>query len=578
MGIKCDLFLMHPPAFFDFRNRGDIYWPFFGTSSGTPITPLYEMFPVGFKSLKRVLGENNHAVEIVNMSTVMLKYPDIDLRTIIEEADVKVIGIDLHWMIHVQGSLGMAEYIKEIRPEIPILFGGISSTYYTDELMEYPFIDMIMRGYDTHAPMIHLMDVMKNGGDMNAVQNLVWKNDKNEVRYNNFDYKPKKLTCGINFSDIPQDNKSFIPIRDVLTTENAGCAHNCGWCAGSRDSFKRINKVKYAVVQKDLDAIEYEMGSIAQIPGNNKKYNLYSLGTYSESKSRLSSILDFVSTSELNSVMYDQFSIPTDEMTKKMAGTSPKVIVNMSPMSHDVHVSKLSGRGTYTMEEMEDWIDRALDMGIYEVDVWFLIGLVEQDKKSVFENVEYCRHLLEKYKGKRVIPYICPMTPFLDPASNYFEEPEKYGYKLFYRSVEEHRRGMESPSLINRINYETKWLSRKELVTVSYEAIKRIFLMKGEFGLFPKRVVKSVVEKIDEAVHYNLEVHRIEEIKDPVQRKKEYAKIQPKILELNKETFNLGVMNPAVPIKRKIGGRWYDEIPKDWSHDYLTSRSETVIV
>src|SRR5262245_14047324 len=77
--MKNDLFLVHPPAYFDFRNRKDIYWPFFGTSSGTPITPLYEMFPVGFKSLKRVLQERGNKVDIVNLSTVMLMFPDVDL-------------------------------------------------------------------------------------------------------------------------------------------------------------------------------------------------------------------------------------------------------------------------------------------------------------------------------------------------------------------------------------------------------------------------------------------------------------------------------------------------------------------
>jgi clorobiocin/coumermycin A biosynthesis protein CloN6/CouN6 len=563
-----DLLLAHPPAFFDFRNRSDIYWPFFGTSSGTPITPLYEMFPVGFKSLKKYLSNYGHPTEIVNFSTVLLKYPDIDLEKLFKELDVKFIGIDLHWMVHVQGSLGLAEFIKKVRPDVPIIFGGISSTYFCEELINYPFIDMIMRGYDTHVPMNMLLKALKEKKDLNTIPNLVWK-EANTVKFNDFSYTPKKLNNGINFSDVPLDNNSLIPIRDVLTTENAGCAHNCGWCAGSRDSFKRINKVKYAVVQKDLEAIEYEMKSIAEIPGNNKKYNLYSLGTYSESPSRLGSILGYVSESNLNSVMYDQFSIPTEEITKKMASTSPKVIVNMSPMSHDVRISKISGRGTYTMDEMEDWIEVALNMGIYEVDVWFLIGLEEQDKNSLFETLAYCRHLLEKFKGKRVIPYICPMTPFLDPASNYFEEPEKYGYKLFYKTVEEHRRGMEKKSLVNRLNYETKWLSREELVYVSYEVIKQLFLLKGEYGIFPKKIVSEVVAKIDEAVYYIKKVYDIENIQDKELQEREYSKIADKILELNNETLKSGVRNPAVPIVRKIGGRWYDEIPKSWTEEFL---------
>ena len=150
--ISADLLLIHPPAFFDFRERQDIYFPFLGTSGDVPITPLYEYFPLGFKTIKRFLGECGHDVKIINLSTIMLKYPKININTLIKAFDAKIIGIDLHWMVHVQGSLAVAKLIKEILPGTHILFGGISSTYYADQLIEYPFIDMVMRGYETHQP------------------------------------------------------------------------------------------------------------------------------------------------------------------------------------------------------------------------------------------------------------------------------------------------------------------------------------------------------------------------------------------------------------------------------------------
>ena len=56
------MILLHAPAVFDFRDRRDIYFPFLGTSGDVPITPLYEYFPVGFKTLQRYLGERGHDV------------------------------------------------------------------------------------------------------------------------------------------------------------------------------------------------------------------------------------------------------------------------------------------------------------------------------------------------------------------------------------------------------------------------------------------------------------------------------------------------------------------------------------
>ena len=57
--------------------------------------------------------------------------------------------------------------------------------------------------------------------------------------------------------------------------------------------------------------------------------------------------------------------------------------ITISPQSHDLRVAKLSGRGVFTNDEMEVWIDRALDAGIASIDVWYFIGMPEQDSASV---------------------------------------------------------------------------------------------------------------------------------------------------------------------------------------------------
>src|SRR5688572_8563560 len=72
---RVDLLLIHAPAFFDFRDRDDIYFPYLSTSGDVPITPLYEYFPIGFKSLQRYLSDRGWEVAIVNLATVLLKYP-----------------------------------------------------------------------------------------------------------------------------------------------------------------------------------------------------------------------------------------------------------------------------------------------------------------------------------------------------------------------------------------------------------------------------------------------------------------------------------------------------------------------
>ena len=93
--VSADMLFLHAPAIFDFRDRTDIYFPYLSTSGDVPITPLYEYFPLGFKSLKRVLSENGYKVELLNLSSLLLKYPKIDVASLFKAIDVRILGIDL---------------------------------------------------------------------------------------------------------------------------------------------------------------------------------------------------------------------------------------------------------------------------------------------------------------------------------------------------------------------------------------------------------------------------------------------------------------------------------------------------
>ena len=430
-------------------------------------------------------ADRGHDVKLMNLSTVLLRYPKISVDTLIGAFDAKLIGLDLHWMVHVQGSLAIAERIKRFRRDLPIIFGGISSTYYADQLIQYPFIDMVMRGYDTHAPMAELLVALKLGHDLGAVPNLLWKSRDGQIHENGFSYTPDTFSCGIDWSNQPQETATqTLPILELLSTQNAGCAYNCSWCGGSRDAFRRIHNGRCTLARKPLSEVAYEFGTTRKLPGASQ-YHFYSVGSYNESKERLEFFLDQVANSDFKSINYEQYHLTPDDVLKHMVRANKRTSITLSPESHDLKVAKLAGRGVYTNEELEHWLAKALDCGIYQVDIWYFIGMPEQDEKSVMGTVDYCRRLLDMFGGKRVHPMICPMLPFLDPASTLFEYPDQHGYRVFYRTVEDHRRAMERASIINRINYETQWLSRSDLVHVGYKAVRCLMEAKDQSNMLP---------------------------------------------------------------------------------------------
>jgi len=576
--VSADLLLLHAPAVFDFRDRTDIYFPYLSTSGDVPITPLYEYFPVGFKSLQRILSEQGFKVKILNLASFLLKYPKIDIASLFKAIDVRVLGIDLHWMVHVQGSLEIARLFKEIHPNTSIVFGGISSTYYAQELIHYPYIDMVMRGYDTHWPMTQLLRARGDEHQLRKVENLLWKNSQAEIIDNGYTHLPRSFSCGIDWSSMPSySNGRSFPIREVVSTQNAGCVYNCGWCGGSRDAYRRIYKVggdmKTSVVRKSLNEIEREFSSIHRIP-DRENYHFYSVGSYNETKSRFNDFLDLVAGAGMKSISYEQYQLTPDDVLQKMAAANPRTTITLSPESHDMRVAKLAGRGVYTPAEMERWIHKALDYGIHQIDIWYFVGMPEQDKTSVEETLDYCDTLLKKFEGQRVYPYVCPMIPFLDPGSTFFEEPAQYGYRIFYQSVEDHRLGMQRASLINRINYETKWLSRSDLIHVGFWAVRRLAELKAKYRIYPQTISQRVCQRIDDALEFTDIVHEIDCLSDARARQEELDRIGDEIRRRNQEIFCAGVSNQAFPIQRDIGGRWFDEWL--WDNETLERLGSTI--
>jgi hypothetical protein len=41
VNLAADLLLVHAQAYFDFRNNGEVYWPFLSSGGSKPITPLF---------------------------------------------------------------------------------------------------------------------------------------------------------------------------------------------------------------------------------------------------------------------------------------------------------------------------------------------------------------------------------------------------------------------------------------------------------------------------------------------------------------------------------------------------------
>ena len=109
----------------------------------------------------------------------------------------------------------------------------------------------------------------------------------------------------------------------------------------------------------------------------------------------------------------------------------------------------------------------------------------------------------------RLSLFIAPLAPFLDPGSAAFEQPEKHGYHVLFRTLEEHRQALVQPGWKYSLNYETDWMTREQIVETTYEAMIRLNRLKAKYGVIPGQMAEAENQRLEAAREM---MHRIDDI------------------------------------------------------------------
>lgn len=501
MFIKPDLILLHAPSVYDFRKLPILFGPI---SDLVPSTPIFEMYPVGFSSIAEHLERNKIHVRIINLALRMLKDDHFDAARLIAKLRPRAFGIDLHWLPHAHGSLEIAALCKKHHPDIPVIFGGYSATYFHQDLIRYPQVDFVVRGDSAEEPLRQLLVALKENKSLGEVPNLTWKDGKKEVHANPLTHVLLALDeYSNNYSNLFRsamkylDLKSLIPIHDwweypitaVMTCR--GCTHNCVFCGGSRFGLDRFCS-RESCAFRSPEKVADDILSISRYT-NAPIFVVGDLRQAGESygQTLLSRIRP---VRPKNQVVLELFTPAAESYFQMVAEAFPNFNFETSPESHDEKVRRATGK-FYTNEEMEKSIRFALDSGCSKFDVFFMIGLPQQTPASVMETIDYCEYLMKTF-GRRLNPFISPLAPFLDPGSIAFEKADEVGYRVFCKNLEDYRKALLAPSWKYTLSYETKWMTRDDIVESSYQAGLRLNRLKEHFGLLEKETADRTEKRI----------------------------------------------------------------------------------
>jgi len=540
---RIDLVLLHAPSVYDFRERSIMSGP---VSDMVPSTPAFEMYPLGFTTMAEYLERHGYKARIVNLAVLMLNRPGFDVEKAIREMDPVAFGIDLHWMPHAHGSVEIAKICKKYHPNTPVIFGGLTSSYFHEEIASYPWIDYVLRGDSTEEPLRRLMSAIRGHGAVADIPNLTWKGPDGSVNVNELSWVPADMNdISLDYSFAMRgviryrDMMGSVPFKDWLnypvcaSLTCRGCTHDCVTCGGSASAF-RNHFGRDRVAFRDPDLLVHDITHIQKyIPGP-----IFVLNDFLQAgPDYIEAFVKGLGKIGLrNPIGFEFFRPPAEEFYAFLDEHLRDYSVEISVESHDDAVRSAFGKSHYTTEQVEESIRAALRNNCKRFDLYFMTGIPTQSAASVLETGEYVRGLYERTgNDARLLPFISPMAPFLDPGSKVFDDPGKYGYTLKARTLEEHRQLLLEPSWRYIMNYESDAMTSAELVDSTYQAAIDVNRVKVGVGVLTAAAAATTEARIGEA---RLAMARIDEIVagEPRQRVPRLSALRAEIEHLNEST------------------------------------------
>ena len=314
----------------------------------------YHYMPVGIIGILNDLKSSGIHVVGINFGIEKEINPHFNITELLKNIEYKILLTDLHWYEHSFGAMYIVEQSKSIKPAIPTVIGGYTSTIYSDEIIEkFPSVDYIITG-DSDLPMQMLVDYLlkRNEVEVGEIPNLVYRqgdtkfksektwvqNSLDEIDFVNTDffeheeYIPYVTTTGIN----RKASERWICVA-------RGCKFNCAYCCGAKDNMKelfgRCDILTRSPRKIALDFLELTEKNIYHIAPSHD-FQMFGKEYYK-------SVFEEIRKLNIKPGMYlECFQLPTKDFIDEMIKTfdTKRLILVISPISGNESVRKENGK------------------------------------------------------------------------------------------------------------------------------------------------------------------------------------------------------------------------------------------
>lgn len=461
-----DIIFLHAP------NLSNFYLPL-----GRFINNNY--IPMGTIALANMVEAEGYKTKLIHMGVELLLDKSFSVVDYVSKHKVKMVGLNLFWFHQSFDVIDLAQKIKKYAPETFVFIGGLTASYYADEIMnEYQQIDAVVCGYGEVGIKDLCNYVIKKEGELSKINNLVYRNGGEIVRtpvvevdavtISELDYSNLSLLRNyevyaeyFGLHEMPlnlSESKGKIMNETIITKMfplaiGRGCDTVCSYCGGNKVICKRLYGVNF-MVWREIEQVIVDIEKVQQYGYNkificfdpNDDNDNYYIRLFREIKNRDIRI----------SLYFECWKLPDKEFLDAFSETFPDehshILLSIDSINEVTRGGNRSNQfNNKEMLEAFEYCDRKK----IRIDLCFSLALPRSSYQEDFLTYEFMKDALQNYK---MIGRVNTFLIDLVPGSPMYENPEKFDVEVTYHSFKDYYQAFKDPlhSTYALCNYKLK--------------------------------------------------------------------------------------------------------------------------
>ena len=362
-----------------------------------------------------------------NSTTAALKE---NIKQLLTKIQPKIVGVSMKWFPHIARVLEICKTVKNYNPDIQVVVGGDTASYYKEKVIDFEWIDYVVAG-DGELPFLKICQGEKD------IPNCIYKQNGKIIKTPITYVQDEKNSADIYLSHLEKifvnDLDPYIPPSFYINT-GKGCSQECFYCGVCRSAQeKAFNRTmpfirRIEEVRKDL-IVAKKYASRFMFDFDLPLYN--SLDYYKK-------IWEGIDLSNHFCQFY-YWMLPSKEFIRLVVKTFKYVYINIDICSlSERHRQQLSSlkvvKPQPTDAELFELFDECEKYDNVEIIINHITGLPFFTYEDIEINKKMLSRLMERY------PYFVDMEwgrLHAQPGAPVMESAEKYGMHSFAKTFED---------------------------------------------------------------------------------------------------------------------------------------------